>query len=233
MPNLDLSIVKIMHGDTSVLRIMQGDTMVWSSSTAVSIDASLTNITSDVILPTIVVLNDSFTATLTANTGYIINEVSVTMGGEDITSTAYADGVITIASVTGDVEITAVAWEIINVTSYTIRSHFIYSDTSSSVYGKWRSGGAASNSCFMVPVTAGDRIKIVPNSGNRCDLAFLKTYNYVHNGIPDFSGGVTPTAIRYYGTHTLIVPDDANYLYVCRMYGSTSRIPDSVSKYSG
>ena len=233
MPNLDLSIAKIMHGDTPVLRITQGDTLVWSSGMEATINASLVNITSDTTLPTIVMLTDSFTATLTANTGYIINEVTITMGGNDITSTAYSDGVITIASVTGDIEITAVAWEIINVTSYTIRPHNIISDTTSSYYGKWSSGGAASNSCFIVPVTAGDRIKIVPNSGNRCDLAFLKSYNYVNNGTPDFSGGVTPTALRYYGTNTFTVPGDANYLYVCRMYGKTSRIPDSVSKYSG
>lgn len=233
MPNLDLSIVKIMHGDTPVLRIMQGDTLVWSSGMDATINASLTNITSDATLPTIVVLNDSFTATLTANTGYIINEVTIAMGGEDITSTAYSDGVITIASVTGDVEITAVAWEIVDITSYTVRGHYINSDTNSSAYGKWRSGGAASNSCWVVPVSGGEKFKIVPNSGNRCDIAFLRTYSYSNGTIADFSGGVVPAAIRYNGTNIFTIPADTTYLYVARMYGSTSRIPDSVSKYSG
>ena len=55
--------------------------------------------------------NASYTATLTASDGYTLDgaTVTVTMGGVDITSTAYADGVISIASVTGDVEIIASA----------------------------------------------------------------------------------------------------------------------------
>ena len=54
---------------------------------------------------------DSYTATLTADEGYSIDTVTVTMGGVDVTSTVYnsSTGVITIASVTGDVVITAVA----------------------------------------------------------------------------------------------------------------------------
>lgn len=52
---------------------------------------------------------DSYTGTLTADTNYAIYTVTVTMGGVDITSTAYSNGVITIASVTGDIVITASA----------------------------------------------------------------------------------------------------------------------------
>lgn len=51
----------------------------------------------------------SYTATLTANDGYTLGSVTVTMGGVDVTSDVYADGVINIASVTGNVEITASA----------------------------------------------------------------------------------------------------------------------------
>ena len=52
---------------------------------------------------------DSYTATLTADTDYSIDSVVVTMGGTDITNIAYSNGTITIASVTGDVLITASA----------------------------------------------------------------------------------------------------------------------------
>lgn len=52
----------------------------------------------------------SFTANLTADTDYTIENVAVIMGGEDITSTAYNNaGTITIAEVTGDITITATA----------------------------------------------------------------------------------------------------------------------------
>nr|DAN61161.1 MAG TPA: tyrosine phosphatase family protein [Caudoviricetes sp.] len=50
----------------------------------------------------------SYTATLTADEDYTIQTVTVTMGGADISS-CYANGVVSIPSVTGDVVITAVA----------------------------------------------------------------------------------------------------------------------------
>lgn len=50
----------------------------------------------------------SYTATLTADVDYTIQAVTVTMGGTDISS-CYANGVVSIPSVTGDVVITAVA----------------------------------------------------------------------------------------------------------------------------
>ena len=50
----------------------------------------------------------SYTATLTADVDYTIKTVTITMGGVDISS-CYANGVITIPNVTGDVVITAIA----------------------------------------------------------------------------------------------------------------------------
>lgn len=50
----------------------------------------------------------SYTATLTADVDYTIQTVTVTMGGADISS-CYANGVVSIPSVTGDVVVTAVA----------------------------------------------------------------------------------------------------------------------------
>lgn len=54
---------------------------------------------------------DSYNATLTAETNYIIDAVTVTMDNINITSTAYdsSTGVISIANVTGDLVITATA----------------------------------------------------------------------------------------------------------------------------
>ena len=59
----------------------------------------------------------AYTATLTADTGYILNSVTITMGETDITSTAYSNGNISIASVTGDIVITAVATKIVSYTN--------------------------------------------------------------------------------------------------------------------
>lgn len=55
----------------------------------------------------------SYSAEITANNGYTLDgaTVSITMGGADITATAYGNGAISIASVTGNVVITISAAE--------------------------------------------------------------------------------------------------------------------------
>lgn len=113
MSNLDLSIAKIMHGDTPVLKIMQGDTKVWPDGNIAIVDCAFTNVTSSIPLPARVNINDPFVVTLVPNTSCIINQVTITMGNNDITSTVYNDGIITIASITDDVVITASAIEVI------------------------------------------------------------------------------------------------------------------------
>lgn len=73
-----------------------------------TISNDLVNVTSDNSIENITE-GSSYTATLVASDGYVLDAVTVLMGGTDITATAYADGVITIASVTGSVEIVASA----------------------------------------------------------------------------------------------------------------------------
>lgn len=68
----------------------------------------LTNVSSSNAAGT-VVENAAYTATLTAAAGYELGTVTVTMGGTNITATAYSGGKITIAAVTGNVVITATA----------------------------------------------------------------------------------------------------------------------------
>ena len=61
----------------------------------------------------------AYTATLTAESGYTMGSVVIKMGGVDITSTVYtaSTGAISIAKVTGDVTITAVATKIVTYTN--------------------------------------------------------------------------------------------------------------------
>jgi len=51
----------------------------------------------------------ALSVTLTADTNYVLGNVVVTMAGEDVTSTAYNAGTVTIASVKGNVTIMATA----------------------------------------------------------------------------------------------------------------------------
>jgi hypothetical protein len=61
----------------------------------------------------------SYSTTITAKSGYELSSVKVTMGGTDISSTAVSGGTITIANVTGNIVITAVAEEKVVTPSYT------------------------------------------------------------------------------------------------------------------
>lgn len=111
----------------------------------------------------------AYSATLSADTGYTLDTVTITMGGTDITSTAYSDGNISIASVTGDIVITAVATKIVSYTNQVP----ISTDADGSVYNgtgykdRYRinsSGAAVALSGFtatgFIPFTKGQTIRI-------------------------------------------------------------------------
>lgn len=88
-----------------------------AETTTYTITNELTNVTSD-NSATSISKGESYTANLTAADGYSLDTVTITMGGMDITSTAYADGAVGIAAVTGDVVITAAAIEIVSEITY-------------------------------------------------------------------------------------------------------------------
>lgn len=67
---------------------------------------NLTNVTSS-DSETTIVEGSAKTIILTADEGFLLDTVTVTMNGEDITSSVYTDGVITITSATGNIVITA------------------------------------------------------------------------------------------------------------------------------
>lgn len=76
-----------------------------------------------------------YSASIIANTGYEVTSVTVTMGGTNITSTAYSNGNITIANVTGNIVITvvttkvaephAITYDFANVTSNNMSSQVV------------------------------------------------------------------------------------------------------------
>lgn len=82
---------------------------------------TLTNVARSLVAET-VNEGESYSTTLSAEAGYVLSEVSVTMGGVDITAKCYANGNIYIAFVKGDIVITATAVEATDVT-YTITNN--------------------------------------------------------------------------------------------------------------
>ena len=96
------------------------------------------NINNDTDLPTYTITNNltnctnsntntdiedgsSYSATITANSGYALDSITVTMGGADITSSSVSGNVITISSVTGDIVITATT--IVDASNYSITNN--------------------------------------------------------------------------------------------------------------
>jgi hypothetical protein len=101
-----------------------------------SITNNLTNVTTNNNNPSIED-GGSYVATLTPNTNYEISSVTVTMGGVDVTSSVYSNGVISITEVTGDIVVTASAEEkavevtnLFNADEATLNTRFTSSSTS-------------------------------------------------------------------------------------------------------
>lgn len=92
----------------------------------------------------------SYSGTLTANTGYTIDSVAVTMGGVDITSTAYSDGSISIASVTGNIVVTVATSVYIDPTglAYSLQTPLIF-DGQAYVDTGYKYSGSGSLSIFV------------------------------------------------------------------------------------
>ena len=75
--------------------------------------------------------NSSYSANITANSNYRIKNVTVTMGGVNITNTAYSNGRINISSVTGDIVITVTTEASTSeVTRYTITNNLSHATNS-------------------------------------------------------------------------------------------------------
>lgn len=85
---------------------------------------------------TTVTERQSYTATITANTGYTVNSIVVKMGNADISSSAISGNIITITNVTGNIVITAIATQNA-LYSFGVMSdiHIPTDETSDTVYG--------------------------------------------------------------------------------------------------
>lgn len=85
--------------------------------TTYTITYHLTNVTATNNI-TSMIGGNSFRTTLEADENYTLGNVAVTMGGIEVTNSVYANGVITISSVTGNIVISAVGAEIGDATAW-------------------------------------------------------------------------------------------------------------------
>lgn len=100
-------------------------TIPYKDATVYTVTYNLTDVTSS-NTSSAIIEEEPYSTTLTVGKDYILDTVKVTMGGADITSTAYSNGVISISNAIGDIVITATAkdsyvphWDIADRTAVT------------------------------------------------------------------------------------------------------------------
>ena len=137
--------------------------------------------------------NAAYSATLTANDGYTLTggTVTITMGGVDITATAYADGVISIAAVTGVVEIFASAVAVQAEAALPENGLIAYFDFRTTTYNNAGNGGSTT----IAPTKGSGQLYIWANNSisaqNEYGLKPANTRKWEY----DQNGGTTQTAL--------------------------------------
>lgn len=155
--------IKYEMEDGSIINI---GNLVLDSTVYYSITNTLTKCTSNNSAKQ-VAQGNSYSATITANSGYAMSSIKVTMGGTDITSTAVSGNKITVASVTGNIVITAVATEVQTAEP----TNFFNSSETPAVYGRIGSDGtnrtdaSTSFATNYIPVQTGDVVIV-----DGCDI---------------------------------------------------------------
>lgn len=145
-----------------------------------------------------------YSATITANTGCTLESVTVTMDGVDITASAYANGVINIESVTGNIVITAVAT--VDIVNYSITNNLTDVTTNNAV--TTITGGSA-YTATLTPRDgyALDSVTVTMGGKNVTSSVYA---NGVIN-IPSVSGNIVITASAIIDTYTNLFDPNAEY----------------------
>ena len=135
-----------------------GNIVITVTATAVQTTYSITNNLSHCSTnnpSNIINKNGSYNATISANSGYTLNSITVTMGGTNISSTAVSGNNINIPNVTGDIVITVQATAItVEPTTYTITS-ILPNCTSSNT-----ANGVNKNASYSTLISPNDGYKI-------------------------------------------------------------------------
>lgn len=168
---------------------------------------------------------ESYSATITAKSGYELKSVTVNMGGNAVTA---ANGVISIANVTGNIVITAAAAEI--VAKYTnladpTSSDWLENTRISSSGFPAQSGITTSN---WIPVTKGDVVRIRGIDVNTNQYARVALFNSSKGLLSSAKvSGITSadaTGVTYdtTGAQFTIASTNAKYIRICGELNGTS-----------
>lgn len=186
--------IKLMFGTRELSSItIDGGTVEPPTPNTYIITNNLSNATNS-NNATSITENASYNAVITANSNYRIKTVTVTMGGTDITNTAYSNGRINISSVTGNIVITVTTESVTSeITRYTITNNLSHATNS--------------NSATSIEEKASYNATITPNSNYRIKNVTVTMYgtditNDVYSGgkiiIPRVIGDIVITVTTEY-----------------------------------
>lgn len=182
--------------------------------------------------------NGVYIGTITADEGYNLSSVVVTMGGKDITSSVYSKGSISISKVTGNIVIVAIAEETSNDLVYT--ANWTYGKRQYNVTGV--QDNASWTSSDWIDVTAGQKLTAtlletsdidgVTYTWNTANMSFGPLFK-------DASGNAVTATIEsgymslgdnYPSSQEVIIPDGAVSMCLCM---ASKRVSYSKSSYDG
>lgn len=140
-----------------------------------------------------VIGGDSYTAVISPDAGYIVETITVLMGGNDITSTAVEGNTISIASVDGDIEITAVAVEQVVSNNHTITNN-LTNCSNSNTTTEVVSGSSYSATISTTPAYALSTLKVLMGGTDISSSAITNTATGAMISISSVTENVTITA---------------------------------------
>lgn len=169
----------------------------YKAATVYTITYNLTSVTmacNDVVVEE----GGVYQSSVTANSGFELSFVKVTMGGVDVTSSVYSNGLITIDVVTGNIIITAEAKAVTNYTNVI--------DAVGTVDNvRLRSGGATGSAAGFAsnyfPAKGGDIIRVYFPNGNRASIPSNGVYccTYSDNAgtlVTAYDGSTSSTVLK-------------------------------------
>ena len=218
--NLMLTLFKAVPYQTDVSATMKTLEAIWSGGssggetpdipdvTNYTVTYNLTSVTAD-STPASVIEGGSLTVNLTPDTNAVLGEVIVTMGGVDVTATAYSNGKVSISSVTGHVVITATATvasytqveylEANNTTYSGIVTNYVVSNTDlvEIEYSCTNSTTWAHPFCWSTGNASGELVTRFDGAAGRTRYTRRAGYNFAGTSNPADEAFASSTGVKY------------------------------------
>lgn len=212
----DISNLKLAYdSSTGIVSLMYNNntlsTIIIESSSSInnySIINNLSNVTTNNVSGSILE-GSSYTATITANSGYIINTIKVSMGGVDITSSAVSGNTINISEVTSNIVITASASQT-QANTYTITNNLTNCTTDNS------SASVLEGDSYLSTITANDEytltnVSVTMDGVNVTNSVYSQLSYAVINSLTNCTSDNSTKEISYGSSYSATITANDGY----------------------